>query len=190
MRQSLCVLVTQPGGDPSSILDMLETLITKRVWERLGTTFVDFITTPFGQGGIGWSIENLQAVTQMRHRHESEDPQVSSRMSSLRRDIDHLLLPVVSRRGRPRKGTIEQAQSHSGRAYYLQRLAHERPDLAEKVFRGEISTNAASIEAGFRKRIAQIAISSPADVARSLARHLDVDERRELIKALLALEGE
>jgi hypothetical protein len=39
-----------------------------------------------------------------------------------------------------------------GRAYILARLNRDRPDLAAKVIAGEMSANAAAIEAGFRKR--------------------------------------
>jgi hypothetical protein len=39
-----------------------------------------------------------------------------------------------------------------GRAYDLARLKRDRPDLAEKVIAGELSANAAAIEAGFRKK--------------------------------------
>lgn len=37
------------------------------------------------------------------------------------------------------------------KAQILRRLARERPDLLERYERGEISANAAAIEAGFRK---------------------------------------
>ena len=40
----------------------------------------------------------------------------------------------------------------------LARLRRDRPDLAEQVERGELSANAAAIEAGFRTRPVQLAI--------------------------------
>jgi hypothetical protein len=45
---------------------------------------------------------------------------------------------------RPKRG--------NSRAYTLDRLARERPDLFEQVKAGKLSANAAAIEAGFRKR--------------------------------------
>jgi hypothetical protein len=51
--------------------------------------------------------------------------------------------------------TIDQteptpAQKGNSLAYAHRRLARERPDLFERVCRGELSANAAMIEAGFR----------------------------------------
>jgi hypothetical protein len=37
--------------------------------------------------------------------------------------------------------------------YTLKRLKRDRPDLAEKVVRGELSAHAAAIGAGFRKKL-------------------------------------
>jgi hypothetical protein len=45
----------------------------------------------------------------------------------------------------PKRGT--------GRTYTLRRLKRDRPDLAAKVTAGEISANAAALEAGIRKKI-------------------------------------
>ncbi len=46
-----------------------------------------------------------------------------------------------------------QAEQGNSRAYTLDRLDRERPDLAQRVERGEMSANAAAIEAGFRKKL-------------------------------------
>ena len=57
--------------------------------------------------------------------------------------------------GRPKKGetcgNTTGFDPHNAKPYILRRLARERPDLLERFERGEISANAASIEAGFRK---------------------------------------
>ena len=39
-----------------------------------------------------------------------------------------------------------------GVTYTLRRLKRDRPDLLERVVSGELSANAAAVEAGFRKR--------------------------------------
>lgn len=44
--------------------------------------------------------------------------------------------------------------------YALRRLKRDRPDLAERVVAGELSANAAAIEAGFRRKT----IIIPADI--------------------------
>lgn len=44
-----------------------------------------------------------------------------------------------------------QAEQGNSKSYAIRRLTRERPDLLEKVRKGETSCNAAMIEAGFRK---------------------------------------
>jgi hypothetical protein len=49
------------------------------------------------------------------------------------------------------QSTLKPAQKNT-KAHWLARLRRDRPDLAEKVIAGELSANAAAIEAGFRKK--------------------------------------
>jgi hypothetical protein len=41
----------------------------------------------------------------------------------------------------------------TSRAYTLERLKRQKPDLFKRVVRGELSAHAAAIEAGFRKAV-------------------------------------
>jgi hypothetical protein len=62
----------------------------------------------------------------------------------------------------------------------IRRLKRDRKDLAEKVISGDMSANAAAIEAGFRKKTLTI----PADIdgaARVLLKHFDPDELYEAV---------
>jgi hypothetical protein len=73
--------------------------------------------------------------------------------------------------------TIKPERGNS-RAYTLDRLRRERPDLFERVKAGEFSANAAAIEAGFRKR------ATPLErIKREIAK-LDKKELAELFKWL------
>lgn len=67
---------------------------------------------------------------------------------------------------RPKQGT--------SRAYTLDRLQRERPDLFEQVKAGKLSANAAAIEAGFRKQ------STPLERILKLLPKLTATERRHL----------
>lgn len=60
-------------------------------------------------------------------------------------------------------------------AYTIARLDRDRPELAEKVKAGEMSANAAAIEAGFRKR------QTPLDLLRSAWRRASKPEREAFI---------
>lgn len=67
-------------------------------------------------------------------------------------------------------------KSHQGtsRAYTLDRLKRERPDLFEKVKAGKLSANAAAIEAGFRKQTPPIdrVLKLLSKLTRSQLRHV------------------
>jgi len=62
---------------------------------------------------------------------------------------------ILGTPGRPRKGT-EKGRNPTilmrGRGYDLARLDRDYPQLAARVRSGELSANAAAIEAGFRKK--------------------------------------
>jgi hypothetical protein len=73
------------------------------------------------------------------------------------------------------------------RAYTLDRLKRERPDLLKRVDAGELSANAAAIEAGFRKPKATIPVDTPDAAIGALLRRFSHDE---LDSALRAASGE
>lgn len=85
-----------------------------------------------------------------------EDP---AKIESVIRDDAEVLAmwreAMKGRAGRPKKGCESQrikTDKGSGvRSYTVSRLQREAPDLFAKVASGEISANAAAIEAGFRK---------------------------------------
>jgi hypothetical protein len=54
----------------------------------------------------------------------------------------------------------------------LRRLARERPDLLERFERGELSANAAALEAGFRRPSVQITAADPAAAAKRIREKL------------------
>jgi len=63
-------------------------------------------------------------------------------------------------------------------SYALRRLKRDHPDLAKKVLDGQMSANAAAIEAGFRDKTATIPIHKGGEeqherAAKSLAKHFD-----------------
>ena len=54
--------------------------------------------------------------------------------------------------GHTRPDNVRSAAFGNNPTYALKRLKRDRPDLADKVVRGELSANAAAIKAGFRKK--------------------------------------
>lgn len=74
--------------------------------------------------------------------------------------------------------TSRPAQQGNSRAYTLDRLSRDAPELYEAVKRKELSPYAAAIEAGIRKR------PQPLDQIRKLLPKLTVAERRQLKEML------
>ncbi len=62
----------------------------------------------------------------------------------------------------------------------LDRLARDRPDLLARVRSGELSANAASIEAGFVKRQVSVCPDNPDAVSAFLAKHFDAAEIKQI----------
>jgi len=71
---------------------------------------------------------------------------------------------------------IQDAPTGTSRQAAVRRLRKDRPDLLEKVVAGELSANAAAIEAGFRKKLTGI------DRLRSAWKTATALERREFLK--------
>jgi hypothetical protein len=69
-------------------------------------------------------------------------------------------------------------------AYTVRRLSRERPDLLARVEAGEMSANAAAIEAGFRER--QLTIpADPRKAGRYLAKHFTSEQFSAMIDAAI-----
>lgn len=71
--------------------------------------------------------------------------------------------------------------------YTIRRLRRDRPDLAERVDRHEMSANKAAITAGWRRKTISIPVTKPDAVADSLLKHMSFDDLAKLIARLAEL---
>jgi hypothetical protein len=135
--------------------------------------FLDFITTS-PLAGCGWEPAKVEALL-------GNDAEVLTMWREA----------TTGKRGRPAKAdnsdnvTIKPERGNS-RAYTLDRLKRERPDLFDKVKLGKLSANAAAIEAGFRRQ------ATPLERILSLLPKLTPTERRQLrarLDEILKLQG-
>jgi hypothetical protein len=94
-----------------------------------------------------------------------------------------LLLGQVGKQ--PPKGTnqysegfdnIKPSKGGTDPTYTLARLKRDAPDLAKMVIDGDISANAAAIQAGFRRPTKTIPIDTPASAVRALLRVFSAEE--------------
>jgi hypothetical protein len=97
---------------------------------------------------------------------------------------------VLGQRGGDRRSEKVKDQVSTGNLnggnninYTLARLRRDRPDLAKRVAAGELSANAAAIEAGFRRRSITLALD-PAHFSAAIRKHFTAEQRAAIIADL------
>ncbi|MEV4895961.1 hypothetical protein AB0K48_42010 [Nonomuraea sp. NPDC055795] len=80
--------------------------------------------------------------------------------------------------------TPEEAHVPAPETPALRRLREDAPALHSKVVAGELSTNAAMVQAGFRPRTISVPVSRPENAAKALRRNLSREELVELVTLL------
>ncbi|MDP9477192.1 MAG: hypothetical protein M3R38_16195 [Actinomycetota bacterium] len=170
---------TQSGGNLDLYLEVLSDAVKDRVWEKLfphpsleETSFTLFLR------GLGMDARDMWAILDVKHTHEApmfnddRSERLKTRLVEMRKVLAREIreaepeLPSPKPPPEPGPGRGHKADSTTtrfidrGASYTLRRLKRDHQDLAEKVVSGEISANAAAIEAGFRKKT----ITVPADL--------------------------
>lgn len=155
------------GVDPSRFLAQLAQAVRERAWERLTDAdghpldFRSFLAAPYPVG-IGANVELVRRLLTLPQRREAL-PEHAAAMATLREEVERLLLTPLPPHGKgaKRRGGVAssnptpppaRARGGTGREYTIRRLRRDAPELAERVLRGELSANAAAIQAGIRPR--------------------------------------
>lgn len=184
---TLAKLVNSAGWDLQSLPGLVKRVITEEMWpERVVRithetarfkSFAEFVTTP-PPAGLGTNVETLERLCR-------DDAEALT-----------LLRQVTTRPNyRPAKDDAESSDNvttsdrGNARAYTLDRLSRERPDLYQQVVDKELTANAAAIEAGWRKRKIQLE-PEPQSVISFILRHFTAEERATIVRALLGMEGQ
>ncbi|MFD9948333.1 hypothetical protein ACFWYW_21435 [Nonomuraea sp. NPDC059023] len=79
---------------------------------------------------------------------------------------------------------LDEARVAAPETPALRRLREDAPALHSKVVAGELSTNAAMVQAGFRPRTISVPVSRPENAAKALRRNLSREELVELVTLL------
>jgi hypothetical protein len=159
----------------STFPKLLRRIIAERAWESRRVP---------GKGVV--TMQSLrELVTTPPVTGWGEDP---AKIEAVIRDDAEVLAmwreAMKGRAGRPkadektRRNPTQLKTDDRGRAYDLSRLQRKRPDLFARVAAGEISANAAAIEAGFRRRKTQL------EKAIDAMRALSVGEREEVARQM------
>ncbi len=170
LRSQIIGQIHASGADPSVLLELLATLVESHLWETTASSFAAFVVAPYTEGGIGWSLADVNSILTLKHRHETLDPFVAERMKTMRREVERYLIPPNSGHGGDR--FTQGSEQHDNvkllprstgntRAAAIARLRRDRSDLAEEVLSGNMSANQAAILAGFRKRAVQVFSGRP-----------------------------
>lgn len=176
------------GSGLADVPDLVIKVIDGELWREFKSprgqekhpSFEAFVKAP-NPGGLGATVELLQdlcrrrkdvldkidSATQRKHGgdHKSEDYRIK---------IDNIQLDKAP------SGTSESAA--------LRRLRKDRPDLHARVLDGELSANAAAVEAGFRKRTITVRTDDPAKIAATLRRNLEPWTLYNVLKLLTEVE--
>lgn len=163
--QSLWTAVNEGGGWLKNIPQIVRTVIETEAWRERDVDgriikhdrFIDFITAK-PREGCGWPPEKVEAL--------------------IKDDAETLTLWRQSLKQQGYRSDIRsiptEVRADRGKAYTLDRLFREAPALHAAVCAGELSANAAAIQAGFRKK------PTPFEQVRKLLPKLTPEERAEL----------
>lgn len=170
-RTLLYTELTRTGGDPSFLFELLEGIVQRKDWNNL----LDEDGNPVGSlrrlieaplpTGCGQSAKKIVALLKVEHRYE-RNSEWRERMKALRKAIEKEL------------GVSTQ------RSKIIEKLEDQHPDLAAKVSAGEISANAAAIEAGYRRPRVAFYADDVNSVAEAVKKNLDQEQMVDLINLL------
>lgn len=176
---SLARDINSTGWELRSIPGLVKRVINENMWpERIVRvtgeiatfkTFAEFVTTA-PPAGLGTDIDTLERLCR-------DDAEAITLLRQATTNPKHVHVPDSD------NVTITPDRGNT-RAYTLDRLSRERPDLYERVINKELSANAAAIEAGWRKRKVQLD-PEPDAVVTFILRHFSDEERAYIVRALL-----
>lgn len=168
---SLCRAINDGTGDLENVPRLVKRVIITEAWrariaaderEYKNNSFLEFITDK-PLKGCGWSPVKVEALLK-------DVPEVLA----MWRDA------TTPKQGAHRDNVTMKREGGNSRAYTLARLKRERPDLFKRVVAGELSANAAAIEAEWRKPPA------PLKQLRKAWKAATPDERTEFLAEISA----
>jgi hypothetical protein len=143
--QALWDEVNQTSGGLANVAPLVKRLLESGGWREREVvqineivrfdSFVDFIRSP-PLRGCGWPLEKVEVLIR-------DDPETLTMWRQATTGEKHL-------HKTDHDNVIITSKQGNSRAYTLTRLKRERPDLYARVKAGELSANAAAIEAGWR----------------------------------------
>ena len=171
-------------GRVQHIPGLLERIINENMWqERIMVMngqrvefkrFRDFIVTDPPEG-LGSDYDTLKEICLSQERED-----VLNQIDKLEKGEE--VKPGPKSKEDSSLYNIQETQYPSGTSAQaaIRRLRKDRPDLLAQVLAGELSANAAAIEAGHRQRKAQFYPEDPEKTAHLLIKHMSASDLEEL----------
>jgi hypothetical protein len=164
------------GAALGDVPELLKRVLETGIWRDFTTQrrervhherFVDFVTAQ-PLAGLGADVDLIRRLV-------ADDDEATRKLREV----------LKEKPGRKKsRNNITGSTRGDSRAYLLERLERERPDLLADVIAKRSSAHAAAIEAGFRPRTITVRADSPTSIAATLRRQLTPDDLRELARLL------
>ncbi len=147
------------------------------------SSFEEFVTKkrPYG---LGQTMERIRHLCRLDERAMTVLDAIDSSTQRYR-GAQHNNKNAAQNKTNVDNVNIRSRPDGNSVAVALRRLRKDRPDLHKRVLNGELSTHAAMVEAGFRKRHVSIPTEDPEAIARTLKRHMQAEEIETLIHLLM-----
>jgi hypothetical protein len=124
--------------------------------------------------GLGMHVADIEAILKVRDEH----------------DLLRQLREACKHQGkRNLRNNVTEARRGNSRSGTLDRLHREHRKLYDQVIAGELTANAAAIEAGFRKPTASVPVDTAEHAVAALNRRFSLDEIQAAVATLRGQSG-
>ena len=164
------------GAALGDVPDLLKRVLRTQVWREFTTQrrehvcherFADFVTTQ-PLAGLGSDVDLIRRIV-------AGDPEAEK---ALRDALKERTDPTYSG-----NNITRVTVTGTTRAYALQRLERDAPELHAQVLAGELTAHAAMVKAGFRPHTFTVR-PEPTSAARTLRKHMTPEQCAELARLL------
>lgn len=167
IRTELYYSMRSPGLNPQNVFYLLHALLKREFpetreedLEKKSAAFHAMVRKPFPDGLEMDPAQLLKWVKEFKHPHEiagQQNKKIVNEMKWMRERVLRLLPGVAPEHvGKGHRADNISPSYGTDPTYIQRRLNRDRPDLAERVAKGELSAHAAAIEAGFRRKLSPL----------------------------------
>ena len=173
----------------SDLADAVAMIRVDDFWTRLSGTWAEFCAEYFQQPAefVDSVTAGVRLLRESGHQGPiSAEEARQAEVSHARRQADPADPEFVRPQGgrKPDNETTSNTKRLRGsvdKPGTLRSLARSRPDLLERYEAGELSANAAAVEAGFRRPMRSVPVDTPDNAVRALLRVFTIDDLAQAI---------